>query len=157
MMKYVTTANATLNCQEELPPVFHPNILLVHWEVQARARQWEAASSTAQALISALPEEPIGWIYHSFALTQLGCVREAFQNLLTAARRFPSDWRIAFNLASYAGLLGDRAGAYNWLDRAIELGDPETVEALVLETPALQTPARVSNHPVGIGQLAAHA
>ena len=133
----LTTSSSAPRAQE-LPPVFHPNVLLVHWETHLRRGQWSAASNTALALIAAMPGEPIGWIYRSFALQQLGLVREALENLLTAARRFPSDWRIAFNLATYASQLGDRAGAWNWLDRAIELGDPETVKALALESPNLQ-------------------
>jgi tetratricopeptide (TPR) repeat protein len=133
----LTTSTSAPGAQE-LPRVFHPNVLLVQWEIHMRSQQWAAASNTALALITAMPGEPIGWIYRSFALQQLGLVREALENLLTAARRFPSDWRIAFNLASYASQLGDRAGAWNWLDRATELGDAETVKALALEIPSFQ-------------------
>src|SRR5207248_7394277 len=98
-----------------------------------------AASNTALALITAMPAEPIGWIYRSFALQQLGRLSEALENLLCAARRFPNDWRIPFNLATYASELGDRAGAWNWLDRAIELGDPETVKSLACKNPNFQS------------------
>lgn len=130
-----------------LSQAFHPHLLLVQWEIHVRKREWTAACNTAQALIAALPKEPIGWIYRAFTLQQLGRVQEARDVLLAAARRFPADWRIAFNLASYASQLGDRAGAWNWLDRAAELGDTETVKALALGDPGFQAlqPALAQN------------
>lgn len=123
---------------QPLPAAFHPHILLVHWEIHVRNRQWEAACSTAQALLAALPKEPIGWIYRSFALHQLNRVREAWEGLLPAARRFPKDWRIAYNLASYASLMGDRAGAWNWLDQAVALGDGDAIKSQALDDPSFR-------------------
>ena len=107
----------------------HPNLLLVRWEMASRARNWPAALPVAKGLIGALPSEPIGWIYHGFAEQQMGRLIEARQTLIVAARRFPSDWRIAYNLACYSADLGDIAGAQNWLDRAKEIGDRQTVES----------------------------
>src|SRR5258706_431810 len=102
--------------QRVSPPVLHPNFLLVQWEIQSRNDQWQAALNIAEAIVAALPGEPIGFIYRSFALHKLGRIDEARQQLLLGARRFPADWRIAYNLACYAGQLGDSAGALNWLD-----------------------------------------
>jgi tetratricopeptide (TPR) repeat protein len=119
--------------------VFHPNILLVHWETHTRNRNWTAANNTALGIMNAMPAEPIGWIYRSFALCQLGRIAEAHENLLDAARRFPNDWRIPYNLASYTSKLGDRAGAWNWLDRAIELGDADAIKSLALEDPIFRS------------------
>lgn len=129
---FETAANGT-------QPVFHPNVLLVHWEIYARSHNWAAANNTALAMMNAMPAEPIGWIYRSFALNQLGRLREAQENLLLAAKRFPNDWRIPYNLASYTSKLGDRAGAWNWLDRAIELGDPDTVKSVAIEDPSFRS------------------
>ena len=120
------------------PSVLHPNFLLVQWEIHSRNGQWQPALNIAEALVAALPAEPIGWIYRSFALHKLGRVEEARQQLLTAARRFPADWRIAYNLACYVCQLGDFAGALNWLDRAMELGDAGTLKSLALDEPAFQ-------------------
>src|SRR5437588_4727576 len=71
----------------------HPNVLLVQWEIHARKGQWLFACEIAEALVVALPAEPIGWIYHAFALQKIGRVLEARLHLLAAARRFPTDWR----------------------------------------------------------------
>jgi tetratricopeptide (TPR) repeat protein len=131
-------------------PVFHANILLVHWEIYLRNRNWAAANNTALAIMNAMPAEPIGYLYRSFALQQLGRLSEAQQNLVSAARRFPNDWRIPYNVACYSSKLGDRAGAWNWLDRAIELGDPDTVKSLALDDPNFQS----FWHELGKSQLA---
>jgi len=116
----------------------HPNLLLVKWEIHFRNRQWHSACEVAQALIDAMPNEPIGFIYRSFALQKIGRVQEARKHLLTAARLFPTDWRIAYNLACYTCELGDIAGTWNWLDRAIELGDSDAVKSLALDEIALR-------------------
>jgi len=119
-------------------PSFHPNELLVRWEIAVRAGDWSSAGAIAKALIVAQPAEPIGWIYHAFAQQQSGLIHEARQSLLTAAKRFPNDWRIAYNLACYAAQLGDLTGAWNWVKRAFELGGAAIVSPLAAEEPALK-------------------
>lgn len=121
------------------PGAVHPHVLLVHWEIQTRAGQWQSACAVARALIAALPEEPIGWIYHSFALCQLGQLEEARTHLLAAARKFPSDWRVAYNLACLTGQRGDLAAAWNWLDESIRLGDAEIIRSLASSETRLKT------------------
>ena len=110
----------------------------MQWEIRLRNGQWLQAFEIAEALVAALPGEPIGWIYRSFALHKLGRVHEARQHLVAAARRFPADWRICYNLACYACQLGDIAGAWNWLDRAMELGEADAIKSLALDEAAFQ-------------------
>jgi len=112
-----------------------PNALLVYWELYSRNKQWSSAHTIAKALVTEMPEEPIGWIYRSFALHQLGRFREAWTVLLQAARKFPKDWRVAYNAACCACQLGDVAGAWNWVDRAIELGNADVIKSAALEDP----------------------
>ena len=128
---------ATLNPQP-VPEKIHPHALLVSWEMHTRSGQWQAAHDLAQALVAALPGEPIGWIYRAFALQKLGRFPEARQHLLAAARRFPADWRIAYNLACCVCQMGDMAGVWHWLERAIELGDADAVKSLALDEPSLK-------------------
>jgi tetratricopeptide (TPR) repeat protein len=113
-------------------------MLLVKWEMAARARNWASAMAIAKALIVTLPDEAVGWIYHGFAEQQMGLVAEARQTLLAAARKFPNDCRIAYNLACYAAQLGDIAGAWNWLDRALEIGDAAVIQSRAAEEPSLK-------------------
>ena len=117
---------------------FHPNVLLVRWEMATRARDWTAAIAIAKGLIAVLPTEPIGWIYHGFAQQQMRQLQEARQTLFVAARKFPNDWRIAYNLACYTAEVGDLAGAQNWLDRALEVGDPAVIEACAAKERSLK-------------------
>ena len=116
----------------------HPHVLLAHWEIYFRACDWDAALAIAEGLVIRLPDEPIGWIYRSFALQQMKRTEEAKDNLIPAARKFTEDWRIAYNLACYYSQLGDIAGAWNWLDRAIEIGDVEQIKIEALAEPALE-------------------
>jgi len=116
----------------------HPNALLVYWELYSRTKQWTSAHTIAEGLVLALPHQPIGWIYRSFALHRLGRVKPALAGLLEAAERFPDDWRIAYNAACYSCLLGDMALAWNWLDRAIELGNGDVIKSAALEDPNLR-------------------
>ncbi|HEY0456344.1 MAG TPA: tetratricopeptide repeat protein [Verrucomicrobiae bacterium] len=116
----------------------HPHVLLVHWEIYFRAGNWQAACQIAESLIVHLPDEAIGWIYRSFALRQMKRTAEAKDELLVAARKFSKDWRIAYNLACYQAELGDIPGAWNWLDRAIEIGDVELIKTEALAEPALE-------------------
>jgi tetratricopeptide (TPR) repeat protein len=126
----------------EFPPKtqcsVHPHILLVHWEIYFRAGNWQAAHDIAEGLIICLPDEAIGWIYRSFALKQMRQTKEAVTQLLPAARKFSNDWRIAYNLACYNAELGDIAGAWNWLDHAIEIGDVEQIKLEAMSEPALE-------------------
>jgi predicted Zn-dependent protease len=117
---------------------FHPNMLLVRWEIASRARDWSSALAIAKALIAALPVEPIGWIYHAFAEHQMGHLQEARQTLLAGFRKFPKDWRIAYNLACYTAQLGDVAGAWNWLDSALSLGDAAVIKSLAAKEQSLK-------------------
>ncbi len=133
------TLERTAAAHEQAPrTTFHPNMLLVRWEIAVRARDWSSALAVAKALIAALPAEPIGWIYHAFAEQQLGQLPEARQTLLAAARKFPKDWRLAYNLACYTAQLGDVAGAWNWLENAFELGDAVIIKSLAAEEQSLK-------------------
>ena len=116
----------------------HPHTLLVHWEIYFRADNWQAAHHVAEALILDMPDEPIGWIYRSFALKQMKQTDEAANQLLPAAERFSDDWRISYNLACYHAELGDLASAWHWLDHAIEIGDVEQIKQEALSEPALE-------------------
>ena len=66
---------------EETQQRFHPNVLLVYWEMYSRTQQWASALSVAESMVIHLPQEPISWIYRSFALHQLGRVSEAWEEL----------------------------------------------------------------------------
>ena len=117
---------------------FHPMVLLTHWEIHALAKQWTFAHIIAHALVVLFPDEPVGWINSSFALHQMKRTKEAWTTLLPAAKLFPSNAIIAYNLACYACQLGDMVSAWKWLDKAISLGEPLKVKSAALDDPDLK-------------------
>ena len=65
-----------LEANEELKKIslqcrFHPQVLLVRWEIYAREGHWEFAHTIAHGLVALAPDEPVGWINRSFALHQM--------------------------------------------------------------------------------------
>jgi predicted Zn-dependent protease len=114
-----------------------PDALEVRWALAAAARNWDACVATGSALIAAAPDRPSGWIHRSFALHELKRTREAADLLLPAAERFPAQWLIRYNLACYTCQLGDRAGAWHWLQKALRLGNPLEIRRMALKDPDL--------------------
>lgn len=49
----------------------HPQVLEVRWQIYAAARKWEPALDIASALITLVPDSPIGWVHRSFCLHEL--------------------------------------------------------------------------------------
>ena len=49
----------------------HPDVLLLRYEIFAKAKLWEAAFYVAQALVEVEPKEPCGWINQAFALRKM--------------------------------------------------------------------------------------
>ena len=112
--------------------------LLGYWEVYSRTRLWTSAHTVAEAIVAAYPERPAGWIYRSVALFEVGRVRESLAGLIRAKDRFPDDWRIPYNAACCCCQLGDVAGAWNWIDQSIELGNSDVIKSAALDDPNFQ-------------------
>ena len=124
--------------QISLQSRFHPLALLVRWEIYAMANHWEFAHTIAQGIVAIAPSEPIGWINRSFALHKLHRTPEAWIKLLPAAKKFPSEPFIAYNLACYACQIGYTKEAWNWLDKALAIGQAEEIKSQALDDPDLQ-------------------
>ena len=52
--------------------------------------------------MTTIPDEPVGWIHRSYVLHEQKRTREAWDLLLPAAKKFPEDFTIPYNLACYA-------------------------------------------------------
>ena len=112
-----------------------PNVLMVYWELYSRTQQWFAARTIAEAMVSEFPGLPVGWLHRSLALYRLGRIAAALAGLEQAAERFPGEWRIAYNAAGCCCQLGDVAGAWDWLDQAIGLGNADVIKSSALDDP----------------------
>jgi tetratricopeptide (TPR) repeat protein len=108
----------------------HPDVLELRWSVCAAERDWAGALAAAEQLVALAPERLSGWIHRSFSLHELRRTREARDQLLPAAARFPKEGTIPYNLACYDCQLGRLAAAREWLALALAMGPREDVLAL---------------------------
>ncbi len=111
----------------------HIEVMELRWRIYAAVHKWRACLSLAQFLLDQEPESPFGWVHRSFALHEMGRTEEAWQQLLPAARQFPRDFIIPYNLACYACQLGQLTEAWEWYKRAHQLAAPGVVSRMALE------------------------
>ena len=127
---------------DNITPLFrvHPDVLGVRWQVYSKAQKWDGAFEIARFYAEQLPDDPFGWINQAYALRRIkgGGVKTAWDALLPAANRFPSQPMIAFNLACYACQLGRLEDAREWLRKAMKQGDVNEIRILALDDPDLE-------------------
>ncbi|MDB6027676.1 MAG: hypothetical protein JWM68_3899 [Verrucomicrobiales bacterium] len=116
----------------------HPGVLDVRWQIYAKVKQWEACVDIGEALVKLAPGSPESWLRRSVAFHGLRRFEEAAELLLPAVDAFPKDWRIRYDLACYACLLGNNEEAWNWLEQAFDLGGAKQVKLIALEDPDLE-------------------
>jgi Flp pilus assembly protein TadD len=96
-----------------------PPALGIEWQLLAAEKQWAAAVGVAEALLRTAPEAPEAWIHRSFALHELRDTARARDLLTPAAKLFPREPTIPYNLACYECQLGNLEAARRWLRRAV--------------------------------------
>ena len=118
----------------------HSEVLKVRWQIWARMKEWEAAFTVAQALIKVAPDLSVGWIYLAYTIRRLpaGGMEKAWNVLLPAARRFPKESIIAYNLAYYACKLGKLEEARTWLGKALKEDSAHKIQQMALAEPGLR-------------------
>jgi tetratricopeptide (TPR) repeat protein len=99
----------------------HPAAVEFLWHYFAHEKRWLEAADVAGMLVAACPDEPSAWIHRSFALHELRRTQEAFDLLLPAAKRFPKETTVPYNLACYTCQLGDLPTARRWFQRVLTL------------------------------------
>jgi tetratricopeptide (TPR) repeat protein len=129
-----------LEANEELEKITaslraHPDVLVVRWQVYAKAEQWEGAFEIARSLVAMVPDFPNDWIYQAESLRRMPGqgVKGAWAALLPAADKFPKEAAILYNLACYSCLLGKIADAWAWLEMAFKVvGDQKQLKLRAL-------------------------
>ncbi len=116
----------------------HPDVLEIRWQIYAKEKRWRACEDIGQATIEIDPNRPSGWLNQAMALRQQGRFKEAYANLYIVFDDFPDNWRIPYDLARYACLLGEFDDAKNWFRKAIEI-EKETVQKLGIDDPDLKS------------------
>jgi len=113
----------------------HPEVLRVRWQICAAGQSWDAALPIAQRMVETAPEDAQSWIQRSYALRR---AREtglqlAWEALLPAAKLFPREPIIPFNLACYAAQFGKLDEALDWLRKAMDVSrDRRAIKTMAL-------------------------
>jgi tetratricopeptide (TPR) repeat protein len=118
----------------------HPDVLEVRWLVLAQLKRWESALSVARALLKGAPNRCSGWLHQAYSLRRVSPdgLQRAWDALLPAYDKFPSEPTIAYNLSCYACQLQQLEQARIWLRRALKIGDREKFRQMALEDPDLE-------------------
>jgi predicted Zn-dependent protease len=116
----------------------HPDVLRVHWEIHAAAKEWELAAQVAEAFRAARPDSPFGFVHLAYALHEMKRTQEARDVLLPVLDKFRDEFIIRYNLACYACQLGDEEGAWRWLEKSMALSDPDEVKRMALNDTDLE-------------------
>ena len=128
-------AEATAELDLISPPYQrHPDVLEMRWALHAHARQWDAALDAARELVLAAPDRASGWLHQAYALRRAmeGGLAQAREALKPAAKKFPKEPVIPFNLACYACQLGQLDEARGWVKRAMKVGGKESIKLMAL-------------------------
>ena len=113
----------------------HPDVLEVRWQVCAATQSWDAALAVAERLVATRPKRASSWIHRAYALRRAnsGNLQKAWDALLPAAKLFPKNPMILYNLACYAAQFGQLDNAWEWLRKAIKAAqNVETIKEMAL-------------------------
>src|SRR5262249_19604279 len=118
----------------------HPDVLEAKWLICSYESRWEEGLLIARALLMGAPDRSSGWLNQAYALRRIpeGSVKKAWDALLPAFDKFPSDATIPYNLSCYACQLKLMDAARVWLKRAFVIGDEQRVRKMALADPDLK-------------------
>ena len=118
----------------------HAGVLEACWTICAHGQQWREALEIAGAELKFAPHESAGWLHRAYALRRVsdGGLAQAWEALLPAAKMFPAEPVIAYNLACYACQLQQLDIARHWLNRAVAAGRKEAIKKMALADADLQ-------------------
>ena len=113
----------------------HPDVLDLRWLIYSNDEQWDACLDIASAIVKMVPDRAQGWLDKAFSLRRAndGGVEKAKTVLLEAAKLFPDDDMIQYNLACYCAQLGQLDAAQEHLGKSYELGDAQQIKLMALD------------------------
>ena len=107
----------------------HPDTLQTRWAIHAAREEWMIARDVADSLVERAPGIEAGWIHRAYATRRMpgGTIESAWLSLYPAAKLFPDEPIIPYNLACYECQLGRLPEAKSWLQRALRIprGSPD--------------------------------
>ena len=136
---------STTEAQKELDLILaarqkYPAVLEARWLLYARENQWVKALEIAKTELAVAPDDASGWLHRAYALRRVpdGGLPGAWEALLPAAEKFPSEPVIAYNLSCYACQLHQLEVARHWLKQAMKIGGKEAIRKMALADDDLQ-------------------
>ncbi|MDB4797193.1 tetratricopeptide repeat protein [bacterium] len=113
----------------------HPDVLELRWLIYSHHEQWDACLDITSAIVKMAPDRVAGWIHKAESLRRSsgGGFKNAKALLLEAAKLFPDDSMIQYNLACYSAQLGQLDAAQEYLDKSYELGDAKQIKLMALD------------------------
>ena len=113
----------------------HPDVLDLRWLIYSHHEQWDACLDIASAIVKIASDRVWGWVHKAYALRRAtgGGIEKAKPVLLEAAKLFPDDDIIQYNLACYCAQLGELNAAQEHLDKSYELGDAKQIKLMALD------------------------
>lgn len=132
--------NCTADARAELDAIspahqLHPAVLEARWLVCAHEKTWHDALAVADQELATAPEAASGWLHRAYALRRVdgGGLTLAWDALLPAAEKFPTEPVVAYNLSCYACQLNQLEASRVWLKRAVEAGGKDTIKKMALQ------------------------
>jgi tetratricopeptide (TPR) repeat protein len=112
----------------------HPDVLEARWMRCVQDQHWQAAIEIAELELKSAPGNAGGWLHRAYALRRVngGGLPKAWDALLPAAKKFPEEPVVAYNLSCYACQLQQLDIAREWLQRAVKAGDKEAIKKMAL-------------------------
>ncbi|MCH2383104.1 MAG: tetratricopeptide repeat protein [Pedosphaera sp.] len=113
----------------------HPDVLDLRWLIYSNDEQWDACLDIASAIVKMVPDRAQGWLDKAFSLRRAndGGVEKAKTVLLEAAKLFPDDDMIQYNLACYCAQLGQLDAAKEHLGNSYEVGNAQQIKLMALD------------------------
>jgi len=113
----------------------HPAVLEARWLLCAHEKTWRDALFVADCELAVAPEDSAGWLHRAYALRRVdgGGLTQAWDALLPAAEKFPTEPIIFYNLSCYACQLNELEMCRDWLKRAVETGGKDVIKKMALE------------------------
>lgn len=123
---------------ERIAPEFatHPDVLKLKWRICGKTGDLRGALTMARTVCRLAPTHPFARVHQAETAQEAA----AAQGSSTEPRvlRLPYLFAIPYNLACYACQLGNLEEAWDWLEVAIEISDPEEVKKIALSDPDLE-------------------
>ena len=110
-------------------------MLDLRWLIYSNDEQWDACLDIASAVVKMAPDRVAAWVDKAFSLRRANGGGTAKAKLLLdeAAKLFPGDSMIHYNLACYNAQLGQLDAAQEHLGKSYELGDAKQIKLMALD------------------------